>query len=110
MQHVVTTLPNIPGQKIVQDLGLITGDQVRSRNAFSDFKAGFKSFIGGEIGAYTKLVKHTFQNALQEMVAQARSLGANAVVDVKISPYPMLPDMHGVSVSGTAVVVEPAKR
>jgi uncharacterized protein YbjQ (UPF0145 family) len=51
--HVVTT-NHFPGREIQRVCGAVFGLTVRSRNAFSQMGAGFKSRFGGGLQGMTK--------------------------------------------------------
>ena len=79
---LVTTADIIPGTK-VQVLGLVKGNIVTSRNIGRDMMAGFKSMVGGEIQTYTEMTDQARDIAEERMVAQAQSMGADAVVNMR---------------------------
>ncbi|MFZ0133294.1 MAG: heavy metal-binding domain-containing protein [Desulfobacterales bacterium] len=105
---IITTTPGIDGKKIVDYLGLVTGEAVMGANMFRDMFAGIRDIVGGRSGSYEKELRKARDTALKEIEHSAKDLGANAVVGVDID-YEVLGEKNGmlmVSVSGTAVVVE----
>jgi len=80
---IVSTTFEIHGRNIVQHLGLVRGNVVRSRFIGRDIVAGFRMIVGGEIHEYTKLLAESREQAFDRMVEQARSLGADAVIGVR---------------------------
>ena len=46
---LMVTTPTVPGYKIKQVLGLVTGLTPRTRGALGKFIAGFQSMFGGEV-------------------------------------------------------------
>lgn len=102
---IITTTPDIAGQKIGQYLGIVTGEAVMGTNIFRDMFAKVRDIVGGRSGAYEKELKKAREIALQEIEAAATELGANAIVGVDID-YEVLGADNGmlmVSISGTAV-------
>jgi uncharacterized protein YbjQ (UPF0145 family) len=103
---VVTTTDGIEGRKIKGYLGLVSGDAVMGTNMFRDMFAGLRDIVGGRSGAYEKELKHAKQLAIEEMVEEARELGADAIVGVDLD-YEHLGgenrSMLMVSANGTAV-------
>ena len=53
---LVTTTEQIPG-KNYEVLGEVFGVTTQSRNVVSDFGAGIKNIVGGEIKGYTKMLQ-----------------------------------------------------
>lgn len=105
---IVSTTPTLEGQRIVSYIGVVSGEAVMGANIFRDMLAAVRDVVGGQAGAYEKVLKDARDVALGEMTDEAASLGANAVVGVDLD-YEVLGDrgsMLMVSVNGTAVVVE----
>ena len=102
----VSTLESIPGRTIVRHLGLVQGSTVRAKNFGQDFLAGLKNFLGGELEAYTALLVESRQEAVRRMLAEASSVGANAVVNVRFSTANIATGAAEVMAYGTAVVIE----
>ncbi len=80
---ILSTTFDVPGRSIVQHLGLARGNVVRSRFIGRDLVAGLRMIVGGEIHEYTKLLAESREQALDRMIAQAQSLGADAVIGVR---------------------------
>ena len=107
---LVTTTDGFEGRRIVAYKGLVGGDAILGANMFRDFFAGIRDILGGRSGSYERVLRRAKDEAVQDMLAQARELGANAVVGVDLD-YETIGIHEGgamlmVSVSGTAVVVE----
>lgn len=103
---LITTTHEIAGKRIVKTIGLVRGNTIRARNLGSDFMAGLKNMIGGEIGEYTKMIAECREEALDRMVVQARENGANAVVGVRFATSEMMDHAAELLAYGTAVIVE----
>ena len=103
---IVTTTAQIEGKKIVRTLGLVRGNTIRARHVGKDIMAGLRNVVGGEIAEYTKLFAEAREQSLDRMVTEARSLGANAVVEVRFSTSMVMTAAAELLVYGTAVVVE----
>lgn len=105
---LITTTPNIEGKKVVKYLGLVTGEAILGANIFKDLFAGIRDIVGGRSAAYEKELKEAKDIAVQELVDNARLLGANAIIGVDLD-YETLGQngsMLMVSASGTAVIIE----
>ena len=103
---IICTTAEIHGKRIVRTLGLARGNTVRARNVGRDISASFRNLVGGEVSEYTKLLGEAREQALDRMVAEARSLGANAVVEVRFSTSMVMSAAAELLAYGTAVVVE----
>jgi uncharacterized protein YbjQ (UPF0145 family) len=103
---LVSTTDSIEGRKIERYLGLVSGDAVMGTNMFRDMFAGLRDIVGGRSGAYEKELKRAKALAIEEMVAEAEELGADAIVGVDLD-YEHLGgenrSMLMVSANGTAV-------
>ena len=77
---ILSNIETIPGKNIVSFHGVVTGSTVRAKHLGRDIMASFKNIIGGELKGYTELLQEARQEAIQRMFAQARSVGANAVI------------------------------
>lgn len=103
---LVSTTDSIEGRKVAQYLGLVSGDAVMGTNMFRDMFAGLRDIVGGRSGAYEKELKRAKQLAVEEMVEEAKELGADAIIGVDLD-YEHLGgenrSMLMVSANGTAV-------
>lgn len=99
---LVVTTENIPGRKY-EAIGEVFGVTTQSKNLASDFGAGLKSMIGGEIKAYTKMLTTSREVALDRLREEAGKLGADAVVMMRFDSGSIAGDMQSVVAYGTAV-------
>jgi len=77
---LVSTTPNVEGKKIVKYLGLVSGEAIMGANLFKDLFAGIRDIVGGRAAAYEKELKKAKEIAINEMIEEARKLGANAIL------------------------------
>ncbi len=103
---IVVTSEEIAGKRIVRSLGLVRGNTVRARHIGRDIVAGLRNVVGGEIHEYAKLIAESREQALDRMVAEAESLGANAVIATRFTTSVMMGGAAELLAVGTAVVVE----
>jgi uncharacterized protein YbjQ (UPF0145 family) len=103
---IVVTTPTIEGKKIVRVLGLVRGNTVRARHVGRDIMASMRHIVGGEIHEYTKLIAESREHSLDRMVAEAASLGANAIVGVKFTTASIMLGSAELLAYGTAVIIE----
>lgn len=106
---ILTTTDTIPGRTIVDVVGLVRGNTVRGAHASHDLAAWMKNLVGGEIAEYTKLLAESREQALDRMRADARALGADAVVGVRIVTCEIAEGAAEILVYGTAVRLEVAR-
>lgn len=102
----IVTSPQIAGAKITSTLGLVRGNTIRARHIGRDIMAGFRMLIGGELNDYTKMLAEAREQSLDRMADEARSLGANAIVDVRFSTSYIAASAAEILVYGTAVIIE----
>lgn len=103
---IVTTTGAVAGKKIVRTLGLVRGNTIRARHAGRDIMAGLRNLVGGEVSEYTKLFAESREQALDRMVAEAESFGANAVLEIRFSTSMVMTAAAELMVYGTAVILE----
>lgn len=103
---IVTNIETIPGKPILKHLGMVSGSTVRAKHVGRDIMAGFKNIFGGELKGYTELLQESRAEAVDRMLAQAKSIGANAVVNVRFSTSSIAAGAAELFAYGTAVVVE----
>jgi uncharacterized protein YbjQ (UPF0145 family) len=103
---IVCTTDSIAGKRVVRTLGLVRGNTVRARHIGRDIAAALRNVVGGEVSEYTKLLGEAREQALDRMVEEAESLGANAVIEVRLSTSEVMSAAAELLAYGTAVVVE----
>ncbi len=103
---ILVTTPEVPGKKITEVHGIARGSTVRARNFGSDIFAGLKNIVGGEISEYTKLQAQSREQALQRMTADAERLGANAIVNVRLTTSMVMQGCSEILAYGTAVTID----
>ena len=101
----ISNTEGIPGRRIVEFYGVVTGNTVRAKHIGRDIMAGLKNIVGGELVGYTELLQDSRQEALDRMVEQARSMGANAVVNVRFATSSIAQGAAELFAYGTAVRV-----
>lgn len=93
----------IPGEEIVEALGIVKGQVVQSKNIGRDFMAGMKTIVGGEIASYTEMISSARSMATKRMVDDAESLGADAIINVRYGSSSVMNGAAEVIAYGTAV-------
>lgn len=100
---IITTTESIPQREIIEILGIARGSTVRAKSVASDFMAGLKNFVGGELDEYTKLQGQSREQALQRMSEDAQRLGADAIVNIRFSTSTITQGASEILAYGTAV-------
>ena len=107
--QMVTTAFEIPGFRVKQNLGVVRGIVVRSRNIFVNIGAVFNQLIGGNITAWTNLCEQARRDAFDIMIQHATEIGANAIIGARYDATEIATGVTEVLAYGTAVVVEPTE-
>jgi len=105
---MVTTALEIPGQKIVRNLGVVRGIVVRSRSIVGNIGAALQSLVGGNITLYAELCEKARDDAFKLMLQHAAEHGANAIIGMRYDANEVTDGITEVLAYGTAVVVQPA--
>src|ERR1700704_1667043 len=105
--QMVTTAFELPNFRITQNLGIVRGIVVRSRNVFATIGAGFQMLVGGNITVWTNLCEQTRFDAFEIMIQHATELGANAIIGARYDATEVMQGVTEVLAYGTAVIVEP---
>ncbi|HJP95730.1 MAG TPA: YbjQ family protein [Pyrinomonadaceae bacterium] len=105
--QMVTTAFEVPNYRVVQNLGVVRGIVVRSRNVFATIGATLQTIVGGNITVWTKLCEQTRVDAFDIMIQHATEVGANAVIGARYDTTELAQGVTEVLAYGTAVIVEP---
>ena len=103
---LLTNLEYVPGKNIKSHLGLVQGSTVRSKHVGRDLMAGVKNIFGGELVGYTELLHESREEAINRMVEQASSIGANAILNIRFSTSSITQGASELFTYGTAVILE----
>ena len=108
-EHVmfVVTTEHLPGYRVREVKGQCFGVVVRSRGLGGNIMAGLRSIVGGEIKEYTSRLEEARRHAVDRLVANASTMGANAIVMMRFDSSEIGQTMSEIVAYGTAVVVEP---
>ena len=103
---ILTNVEMVPGRTIVEHYGLVQGSTIRAKHVGRDLMASFKNIVGGELKGYTELLQESREEATSRMVEQARSMGANAIVNVRFATSSVAQGAAELFAYGTAVKVQ----
>jgi uncharacterized protein YbjQ (UPF0145 family) len=102
---IITTTDQFEGRRVIEYLGVVTGEAIIGVNVFRDFFAGIRDIVGGRSGGYQNALRDAREHAMADMRDAAKRLGADAVVGIDLD-YEVLGKENGmlmVSINGTAV-------
>jgi uncharacterized protein YbjQ (UPF0145 family) len=105
--QMATSAFELPNFRVMQNLGVVRGIVVRSRNMFATLGATFQTLVGGNITIWTKMCEETRSDAFEIMIQHASEIGANAIIGVRYDTTEISTGVTEVLAYGTAVVVEP---
>ena len=106
---IIVTTEHVPQHNIIEVKGAVFGLTVRARGIGKDIAAAFKGLVGGEIKQYTELLEDARRQSLDRMVANAQTMGANAIIMMRFDSGEVGSNMSEIVAYGTAVVVEKEK-
>lgn len=99
----VSTTAEIPGRRIAGYMGFVWGTSVQSKFFGQDILAAMRALAGGEVWQYTRMINDTKHAVIQRLVANARALGADGVVGVRMGSAQVVPGTMEIFAYGTAV-------
>ena len=100
---IISTAPSVPNKEIKEILGIARGSTVRARSVGRDIFAGLKNLVGGEIEEYTKLQAQSREQAMQRMIQDAQRLGADAIINVRLTTSMVMQGASEILAYGTAI-------
>jgi uncharacterized protein YbjQ (UPF0145 family) len=103
---LVTTQDEFADHKISQTLGLVKGNTIRARHIGKDILAGLRGIVGGEIEEYTKVFAEAREQAIDRMVQEAKKMGADGVVCMRLTTSTVMQGAAELLAYGTAVKLE----
>ena len=100
---LITTQDEFADYEIVKTLGLVRGNTIRARHIGKDIMAGLRTLVGGEITEYTKMLAESREQAVDRMIEDAKSKGADAIVGTRFVTSPVMQGAAELLAYGTAV-------
>ncbi len=102
----ILTTEHVPGSRVTASLGLVRGSSIRARHIGKDILAGLRNIAGGEVHEYSKLLGESREQAIDRMIEEAQTLGADAVIGVRFQTSMVMTGAAEMLCYGTAVKVE----
>lgn len=104
--HMLTTGYNFEGYTIKEYIGVISGETVLGTGFMSEVFASASDFLGEESTAFSDKMRKAKMSAMDKLIRQSVAIGGNGIIGVDFDYINFANNMIGVSVNGTAVVVE----
>ena len=93
----------IPGREITEIAGLVQGHTVYAIWLGKDLSAIVRLILGGELTEYTEMMGRARSVATNRMTAQAATMGADAIINVRYMTTSVVGSAAELLVYGTAV-------
>lgn len=100
---LIVTSENIAGRDITETLGVVRGATVRAKHLGTDIVASIKNLVGGELKGYSSLLAGAREQAIDRMIADAETKGANAIVAMRMQTSAIARGSSEILAYGTAV-------
>ena len=104
---IVTSTDFVPNMRVTQIIGIVRGNTIRARHLGRDIMAVFRHIVGGEISDYTKMLGESRDQALDRMEEHGRSVGADAILNVRFTTSAVMQGASELLAYGTAVKLSP---
>ena len=103
---LITTQDTFADYEIVETLDLVKGNTIRARHVGKDIMASLRTLVGGEITEYTKMLAESREQALDRMIADAASKGADGIVCARFTTSAVMQGAAELLAYGTAVKLQ----
>lgn len=104
---LLVTSPDLGDTKIVEYMGLVTGEVIMGTNPIKDIAASLRDLVGSRSKEYEESLIKGREIALKELEEQAYAMGANAVISIDLDFEQVTQhNMIMVCATGTAVRYE----
>ncbi|MDD5503260.1 MAG: YbjQ family protein [Candidatus Thermoplasmatota archaeon] len=100
---LITTQDEFAEYAITETIGIVKGNTIRARHVGHDIVAGLRNLIGGEITEYTKMLAESREQAIDRMIEDAQSKGADGIVCQRFTTSSVMQGAAELLAYGTAV-------
>lgn len=104
---IVSTTETVAGYEVVETLGLVRGNVVRTKHIGSDIIAALRNIVGGEVREYTRMISGAREQAMDRMLEDARTKQADGVICVRLTTSMVVQGAAEMLAYGTAVRLRP---
>lgn len=109
MKILLSTTDSIPGHIISDYVGLAWGSSVKSKHIIREFVSITKSFVGGSLPHYSKMLNDSRHAALQDLILQVEKIGGSGVIGLTFSTATISSGLVEICAYGTVVKVKSLK-
>ena len=102
---LISTMNDVPGHEVTEVIGEVFGLTVRARNVGAQIGAGLKSILGGELKGMTKQLIQSRAEAIDRLVEEAESKGANCVLAMRFDVSDLGNNWSEICAYGTAIKI-----
>ncbi len=103
---IIVNTDFIQGYSVRETLGIVRGNTIRAKHLGKDIMASLRTLVGGEIKEYTEMLTEARNEAVLRMEAEARRLGADAVINVRFMTSQVMTGAAEILAYGTAVKLQ----
>ncbi|HUV81525.1 MAG TPA: YbjQ family protein [archaeon] len=103
---IIVNTDTIAGKEIVETLGLARGSTIQAKNIGKDIMSVLRHIVGGELVEYSKMLEESREKAINRMVSDAESMGADAVINVRFMTSMIMSGAAEILAYGTAVKIK----
>ncbi|HUW68584.1 MAG TPA: YbjQ family protein [Candidatus Nanoarchaeia archaeon] len=103
---IIVNTDTIAGKEIVETLGLARGSTIQAKHIGKDIMSGLRHIVGGELVEYSKMLEESREKAINRMVSDAESMGADAVINVRFMTSMIMSGAAEILAYGTAVKIK----
>jgi len=89
--------------KNLETISLVKGSTIQSKHVGKDIMNSLKTIVGGELTSYNEMMNEARALATKRMVEEAKSLGADAIVNIRYASSAIMQGAAEVIAYGTAV-------
>ena len=100
---IIVTTDFVPGQEVIEALGVVRGSTIRAKHLGKDILAGLRSIVGGEVKEYTEMLMEARNESMRRLEAQADAVGADAVINLRFVTSQVMTGAAELLAYGTAV-------
>ncbi len=100
---IIVNTDTIAGKEITQTLGMARGSTIQAKHIGKDILAGLRTIVGGELTEYSKMLEEAREKAINRMVQDAETMGADAVINVRFMTSMVMAGAAEILAYGTAV-------
>ena len=103
---ILVNTDTITGKEIIETLGLARGSSIQTKHIGKDIMSVLRHIVGGELVEYSNMLEESREKAINRMVDDAESMGADAVINVRFMTSMIMSGAAEILAYGTAVKIK----